>query len=71
MRKELLAEVQKQVARQFPEMKGVQPTVKQQGEGYQVTFRGKASLPGGRTLSRIVHVHLDAEGRITRISTSK
>ncbi|OGO11580.1 MAG: hypothetical protein A2Y93_07300 [Chloroflexi bacterium RBG_13_68_17] len=71
MRKELLAEVRQRVSRQFPEMSAVQPTVKQQADGYQVTFRGKASLPGGRSMNRIVHVHVDADGRITRISTSK
>ncbi len=71
MRKELLEEVRRRVARQFPEMKSVQPTVRSQDDGYQVTFRGKAGLPGGRTMNRIVHVRVDAEGRITRISTSK
>ncbi len=71
MRKELLAEIQQLVARQFPELKAAQPTVKRQGEGYQVTFRGRASLPGGKSMSRIVHVHVDGNGHITRISTSK
>ncbi len=72
-----VAKVGRQVARSFPEMAGVRPTVKHQplpgGEGdqYLLTFKGKAELPGGKQLTRIVRVVADDRGRIVRISTSR
>jgi hypothetical protein len=69
--RETLANVQRQVTRQFPEMSGVAPKVKRQDEGYLVTFRGRVALPGGGSMARIVHAVVDERGRIVRLSTSK
>jgi hypothetical protein len=73
MDKGTIQKVARQVVRTFPEMDGVAPTVRAQGdEGrFQLTFKGKASLPGGKSLTRIVRVVADERGRILRISTSK
>jgi hypothetical protein len=75
--REALAKVSKKVAKQFPEMEGVKPSVKTQtppGNGreqYLLTFKGKADLPGGGSMSRIVRVVADEKGRVIRMSTSR
>jgi hypothetical protein len=77
MNRSTIAKLNRQVARQFPEMKDVQPKVKCEphlkdgSQRFTLTYRGKAELPGGRKLSRIVRVVSDESGQILRISTSK
>ena len=76
MDREAISRVIKQVVKTFPEMTGVKPAVKEQsapngGEQYLLTFKGKAALPGGRELTRIVRVVADERGSILRISTSR
>jgi hypothetical protein len=77
MDRDVVARISRQIAKTFPEVAGVNPTIRRQqapgndGEQYLLTFKGKAALPGGRTLSRIVRVVADASGRILRISTSR
>lgn len=77
MTDELVSKVSRQVTKTFPEMRGVRPTVKRETGGgdddprYLLTYKGKADLPGGKTLSRIVRVVADDRGRIIRISTSR
>jgi hypothetical protein len=70
-----IQKVSRQVVRTFPEMDGITPTVRSQpgGDGGQflLTYKGKAPLPGGKTLTRIVRVVADERGRILRISTSR
>lgn len=69
--------VSKQVRHTYPEMDGCMPSVKRQpspadgSDTFMLTYRGRASLPGGKSLSRIVRVVTDANGRILRISSSK
>jgi hypothetical protein len=75
--REAIARVSRQVSKTFPEMSGARPAVKPQAapaggrEQYLLTYRGKAALPGGRSLTRIVRVVADARGMILRISTSR
>jgi hypothetical protein len=75
MEKGTIQKVSRQVVRTFPEMDGVNPTVRAQpgtdAGQYLLTFKGKAPLPGGKTLTRIVRVVADDRGRILRISTSR
>ena len=72
-----IAKIRREVSREFSEMKGVRPAVKRQGSGrngdehYVLTFKGKADLPGGRKISRVVRVVADERGRIIKMSTSK
>lgn len=76
MDKHLVEQVSHQVARSFPEMAAVTPTVRRQpadrgAEHYLLIYKGKADLPGGRTLQRVVRVVVDERGRILRMSTSR
>jgi hypothetical protein len=77
MDKGILEQVSRHVAKKFPEMVGVRPTIRRQGKSssddpcFVLTFKGKAELPGGRKISRIVRVVADDSGRIIRMSTSK
>jgi hypothetical protein len=72
-----------QVYRQFPEIAGVQPKVRQRpasgksttqlgsSETYLLTFEGKASLGSGKSMSRLVRVVATTQGKIIKISTSR
>ena len=71
MKQEVLNKVTRTVVRQFPEMGGVRPAVKAQGDQYLVTFRGSAELPGGKTMKRIVRVVTDDRGHVLKMSTSR
>jgi hypothetical protein len=75
MEKGTIQKVSRQVIRTFPEMDGVVPTVRAQPGGdashFLLTYKGKAALPGGKSLTRIVRVVADVRGRILRISTSR
>ncbi len=77
MDKSTITKLSHKVARDFPEMKGVRPTVRSQSaskdgcQRYTLTYKGKAVLPGGHKISRIVRVVADECGQIFKISTSK
>ena len=74
MSDELVSKVSRQVTKTFPEMRGIRPTVRRESGSdsrYLLTFKGKAELPRGKKLSRIVRVVADERGRIIRISTSR
>ncbi|MDF1498989.1 MAG: hypothetical protein P1P76_00745 [Anaerolineales bacterium] len=74
---DLVRRVSREVVGKFPEMAGVRPTVKHQkdntGDVAQIllTYKGKAVLPGGKTIKRIVRVVANERGQIKKISTSK
>jgi hypothetical protein len=64
----------REVVRSFPEMKGVRPTVRRQKgrqDAFQLTFKGKAKLPNGKTMKRVVRVTADDRGSVIRMSTSR
>jgi hypothetical protein len=74
--REAVAQVSREVVRKFPEMAGVQPTVRPQGESrgqteYLLVYKTRALLPGGRSFNRIVRVVCSEAGRIVRLSTSR
>jgi hypothetical protein len=77
MDNEIVANINRQVARRFPELRGVRPAIgshADKGNGaarYVLTYRTQISLPGNRSMTRIVHVTVDEKGRILRMSTSK
>jgi hypothetical protein len=77
MDKGTLEQVSRHVAKKFPEMAGVRPTIRRQGNSssddacFVLTYKGKAELPGGRKMSRIVRVVANESGRVIRMSTSK
>ncbi len=60
------------VYRQFPELKGTNPTVKElPGDKYQLIFHGKALTENGKSLPRTVRVVADENGRVLKLSTSR
>ena len=75
--------IAQQVYRQFPEVKGTQPTVQNQpaakvsktpaahANQFLLTFKGKGQGPGGHSIVRIVRVVADERGKVVKISTSK
>jgi hypothetical protein len=77
MDQSIVTKLSRKVARDFPEMKGVRPTVRRQStskdgcQRYTLTYKGKAVLPGGHKINRIVRVVADERGQIIKISTSK
>jgi len=71
-----IQKITRSVGKKFPEMNRVKPSVRKQSSGkgndqFLLTYKGKADLPGGRKISRIVRVVADERGRIIKMSTSK
>jgi hypothetical protein len=77
MDREAIDKVNRKVSKQFPEMKSVRPTVKVESSSnngnqkFSLTYKGKADLPNGRMISRVVRVVADENGKVIRMSTSK
>jgi len=75
MDKKLIEKISRDVAMNFPEMRDVRPSVKREqtrsGARFHLTYKGKADLPGGRTMKRIAHVVADECGNVLRMSSSK
>ena len=72
----IIQKITKKVARQFPEMQGVRPAIRQQStpnntKQFTLTYKGMANLPGGKTMKRIVRVVADPKGKVIRMSTSR
>jgi len=60
------------VYRQFPELRGANPTVKElPGDKYQLIFHGKAKTENGKTPPRTVRVVADETAKILKLSTSR
>ena len=72
----ILSKLNKEVGRSFPELANVKPKISAQSKSakegtYLVTYKGKAQLPDGRTIDRIVRVVADSRGRILKMTTSR
>lgn len=71
--------INQQVAHQFPEVAGVEPSVRPQagakgsgGNGtYLMTYKGRVTQSGGPSFQRMVRVVADEAGRILKITTSR
>jgi len=60
------------VARKFPSLAGVPPSVRRSGENEVYTFQKKlATAVGGPSLRQVVRVTVDAAGRIVKVVASK
>jgi hypothetical protein len=71
-----LSRLNKEVRKSFPEMARVKPKVSAQSKSmddgtFLLTYKGKAQLPGGKSIERIVRVVADSRGRILKITTSR
>lgn len=76
MKKNVKDRISREVSRSFPELKGVNPSVKTRAgrgdeEQYLLVYKGTATLPNGKQMRRIVRVVADGDGRILRMSTSR
>ena len=77
MNRDAIDKINRKVSKQFPELKSVRPSVRSQSKStnklqkFTLTYKGKAALPNGRTISRIVRVVADENGKVIRMSTSK
>jgi|TARA_B100000315_G_C14098192_1_gene372445 hypothetical protein len=73
------------VHRRFPELKNVSPNVRAQASPkslrdgnnsvssnrFLLTFRGTATLPGGKSMQRVVRVIANDKGRVLKMALSK
>ena len=77
----LLKSISTQVYRRFPEVEGSQPKVQTQAApqaksasaspNYLIIYQGSAAGPNGKSISRIVRVVANAQGKILKITTSR
>ncbi len=60
------------VYRQFPEVRGSNPSVSSMpGEKFQLIFHGKAQTADGKSINRTVRVTADEKGKVLKMSTSR
>ncbi len=76
----IIKTISNQVYRQFPELSGIQPKVRQQvaksaipsaGPTFLLTYNTKVEIGNGASLSRLVRVTATPQGSILKITTSK
>lgn len=77
---EIIQKVNRQIYRQFPEVKGVQPKVRRQSAAqgtsvstpsYLLTYQAQSILPGSKSMSRAVRVVVTENGRVLKVTTSR
>ncbi|MHB0923238.1 MAG: hypothetical protein ACYC6H_11005 [Bellilinea sp.] len=67
-----ISAVCKQVYRKFPEVNGAKPKVKEQaGESFLLIFEGTGTTASGATIKRTVRAVVNANGKITKLTTSR
>ena len=74
MKRDLINTISQEVYRRFPDLAGVRPKVKLQRsspQSFLLTFQSRATLPGGKSLPRLVRVVANEQGKILKISTSR
>ncbi len=59
------------VYRQFPELRGARPSVKQNGSNYLIIFSGHAKAADGKSISRTVRVTASETGSVLKLTTSR
>jgi len=59
------------VYRQFPELRGVRPSVRAAGGQFLLVFSGKVKTADGKTLPRTVRATANEAGNILKLSTSR
>ena len=62
----------KDIYKQFPEVNGIEPKIRQQGSSHHLLiFHGAAETADGRHIPRTVRVVVDDNGSITKVTTSR
>jgi hypothetical protein len=59
------------VYRQFPELRGVRPSVRESGNTFLLIFSGKVKTADGKSLPRTVRATANEQGNIIKLSTSR
>ena len=60
------------VYRQFPEVRGANPSTSSlPGGKYQFIFHGKGQTANGKIIDRVVRVTADENGKILKMTTSR
>lgn len=65
-----IEKITQRVCREYPEMRGVHPSVAESNVRYTLTYKTTAQTPAG-PMSRVVRVVTDENGKVLRLSTSK
>jgi hypothetical protein len=70
---EVVRQINQQVYRKFPEIKGAQPTQKRAPSGPNVilTYRHELTTEDGQTIERVVRATVAPDGQVVKISTSR
>jgi len=64
--------INKQVIKKYPEVKGIQPTLTPRpGDQVLLVYKASAQTADGRLIDRVVRVVVDDAGKIIKMSTSK
>lgn len=72
MDKKSVAAVCEKIYKQFPEMKGIQPIIKPQGNDITLLiFHNTFQTSNGQNIQRTVRVVVNQDGKIIKITTSR
>jgi hypothetical protein len=72
MEKSKIDQVSGQVFRQFPEVRGCSPKIKNQSVGqYLFIYEGNGTTADGKTIRHIVRVVVREDGSISKITSSR
>jgi hypothetical protein len=66
----VVEKINQRVYHDYPEMAGSRPSVNQDGKRCTLVYKAKVQTPAG-SMSRVVRVIADENGKVVRISTSK
>lgn len=67
-----ISTVSKQVYQKFPEVRGAKPKVKEQsGDSFLLIFEGTGTTASGASIKRTVRAVVNANGKITKLTTSR
>lgn len=66
-----LAQINRQIYQRFPEVDGVQPKKQSLANNTLLIYQATVTLPGGKTMKRMIRVTVDSHGSIIKVSSSR